>query len=73
MILKAELETYKKKFEQLSDIHRKCRSQKEKASGAIPTSTDDEDDEVTFTMLWLCMYVCSYMIRCVMKSIVVMY
>ena len=50
MILKAELEIYKKKFEQLSDIHRKCRSQKEKASGAISTSTDDEDDEVTFTM-----------------------
>ena len=47
LILKAELESCKKKFEQLSDIHRKCKSQKEKASGAIQTSTDDE---VTFTL-----------------------
>ena len=46
-ILKAELETSKENFKQLSDIHSKCRSQKEKASVAISTSTDDE---VTFTM-----------------------
>ena len=46
-ILKAELETSKENFKQRSDIHSKCRSQKEKASVAISTSTDDE---VTFTM-----------------------
>ena len=42
MILKAELATLKKQFEQLSGIHRKCRSQKEKVSVGIQTSTDDE-------------------------------
>ena len=42
LILKAELVTLKKKFEQLSGIHRKCRSQNEKVSVGIKTSTDDE-------------------------------
>ena len=45
-MLKTELEIYKKNFEQLSGIHNKCRSQKEKVSVAIQTS----DDEVTFTV-----------------------
>ena len=42
LILKAELATLKKNFEQLSGIHSKCRSQKEKVSVGIQTSTDDE-------------------------------
>ena len=46
-MLKTELESYKKKFEQLSGIHSQCRSQKENVSVAIRTT----DDEVTFTVL----------------------
>ena len=46
-ILKAELETLKQKFEQLSGIHRKCRSQKEKVSVGVQTLTENE---VTFAL-----------------------
>ena len=48
LMLKAELEACKKDFEQLSGIHRKCRSQKEKVSVGIQTSTDNE---VTVTFI----------------------
>ena len=47
LILKAELETLKQKFEQLSGIHRKCRSQKEKVSVGVQTLTENE---VTFAL-----------------------
>ena len=41
-MLQAELETSKKRFEQLSGIHSKCRSYKEKVSVGHHTSTDDK-------------------------------
>ena len=44
-MLEANLQTVKKQFEQLSGIHSKCKSQKEKVSVGIQT-----DDEVTLTM-----------------------
>ena len=47
LILKAELETLKQKFEQLNGIHRKCRSQKEKVSVGVQTLTENE---VTFAL-----------------------
>ena len=47
LILKAELETLQQKFEQLSSIHRKCRSQKEKVSVGVQTLTENE---VTFAL-----------------------
>ena len=49
LILKAQYEKIKKEFEQLSSIHRKCRSQKEKVSVDIKTS-----DKVT------CSYIAVY-------------
>ena len=44
-MLKDKLEASKKQFEQLSGIHSKCRSQKEKVSVGIQT-----DNQVTFAM-----------------------
>ena len=57
LILKAELGTSKKKFEQLSDIHSKCRSQKEKISVGIQPSTDDEVTFILFTVLQKSLYI----------------
>ena len=58
LILKAELGTSKKKFEQLIGIHSKCRSQKEKISVAIQTSTDDEVTFIfVFTVLHKSLYI----------------
>ena len=47
LVLKAELGTLKKKFEQLSSIHRRCMAQKKKKFVGTETLTDDE---VTFAM-----------------------
>ena len=45
LMLEAKLQTLKKQFEQLSGIHSKCRSQKEKISVDIQTN-----DEVALTL-----------------------
>ena len=42
LMLEDKLAAYKKDFEQLSEIHRKCNSEKEKISIGIQTLSDDE-------------------------------
>ena len=51
LMLEAEFETLKKQFEQLSDVHSKCSSQKEGVSVGIQTLADDDNDDVEVVTL----------------------
>ena len=67
LILQTELGTLKDNFKQLSSIHSKCRSQKEKISVGVQTLTKNE---VTFCItVYISMEICMHDEKVVAKYI----